>query len=105
MRVVVACAPPGHEAIVALDLPAGSTVADAVERSGLPARLRLDPRTLAWAIHGQRARPGTPLRDGDRVEILLPLRRDPMDARHERARAQRAGGKPAGRRSGPENGG
>ena len=105
MRIVVACAPPGREAIVTIELPDGSTVADAVALSGLPARLGLDPRTLAWSIHGQRARPGTPLADGDRVELLLPLRLDPQSARHERVRQQRARAKPAGRRSGTGNGG
>ena len=104
MRIVVACAPPGREAIVTLELPAGSTVADAVERSGVPARLGLDPRTLAWSIHGQRARPGTPLADGDRVELLLPLRRDPQSARHERVRQQRSRRKPGGGRTGTGNG-
>lgn len=101
MRVVVACAPPGREAQVTVDLPDGATVADAVERSGLVAGLGLDPARLAWGIHGQRARPDTPLADGDRVEVLLPLRVDPKSARRLRARGQRGMGTPRRPRTGP----
>ena len=102
MQVEVACAPPGREAIVEVDVPDGGTVADAVARSGLVANLGLDPGTLGFAIHGQQARADTPLRDGDRVELLLPLRVDPKTARRLRAR-RRAGGPGGGRRTGPEN--
>ena len=104
MRVAVACAPPGREALVEVDLPDGSTLADAVARSALVAGLGLDPATVGFSIHGQPARPETPLRDGDRVEILLPLRVDPKVAR--RLRARRRGGRPAaGGRTDPGNGG
>ena len=104
MQVAVACAPPGREAIVDVDLADGATVADAVARSGLVARLGLDPGSLGFAIHGQQARADTPLRDGDRVELLLPLRVDPKAARRLRAR-RRASGPRSGRRTGPGNAG
>jgi len=104
MHVEVACAPPGREAIVDVDLPDGATLADAVARSGLVAALGLDPGTIGFAVHGQQARADTPLRDGDRVEVLLPLRVDPKAARRLRAR-RRAGGPGGGRRTGPENAG
>ena len=100
MRVTVACAPPGGEAIVEVDLPDGATAADAVVASALVAHLGLDPAVLGVAIHGQQARPDTPLRDGDRVELVLPLRVDPKTARRLRAR-RRAGGPGGGRRTGP----
>jgi hypothetical protein len=85
MKVEVAYAGPEGEAIVALDLPAHATLADAVERSQLVGRFLLDAGSLACAIFGQRAAPGTPLRDGDRVELLRPLRADPKAARRARA--------------------
>jgi putative ubiquitin-RnfH superfamily antitoxin RatB of RatAB toxin-antitoxin module len=84
MKVTVVYAAPGIEAIEALDLPDGATVDDAVIRSGLLERPELPPG-VAYAIHGQRARPGTPLADGDRVEILRPLVADPKAARRARA--------------------
>ena len=100
--VTVAYAAPGAEAQVAVDLPQGAVVADAVAASGLLDRLALDPRTLGYAIFGQRAAPGTPLLDGDRIELTRPLRADPKEARRQRAAAAlprkaspKAGPKPA----------
>jgi putative ubiquitin-RnfH superfamily antitoxin RatB of RatAB toxin-antitoxin module len=84
MRVTVVHAAPGVEAIVALDLPAGSTVGDAVRRSGLLARHAVEA-ALSIAIHGQRADAATPLAEGDRVELLRPLTADPTAARRRRA--------------------
>ena len=84
MRVTVAYAAPGVEAIETLELPAGTTVELAVAASGLAARLAV-PAGASYAIHGQRARPDTPLADGDRVEIVRPLVADPKDARRVRA--------------------
>ena len=104
MRVTVACAPPGREAIVELDVAHGTTLADAVARSALVTGLALDPATLGFAVHGQQARPDTPLRDGDRVEILLPLRVDPKTARRQRA-CRSAHDPAAVRRTGPGKGG
>ncbi len=84
MRVTVVYAAPGVEAIVALDLPAGSTAGDAVQRSGLLARHDVEAAS-SIAIHGQRADAATPLAEGDRVELLRPLTADPKAARRRRA--------------------
>lgn len=86
--VCVAYAAPGVEALVELRLPSGTTVAEAVARSGLVAGYGLDPATFAFAIFGQRAKADTPLADGDRVEITRPLPADPKHARRERARGR-----------------
>ncbi len=84
LTVTVAYAAPGVEVIESLVLPDGATVADALAASGLVSRLALPP-TIACAIHGQRAAPGIPLADGDRVEITRPLVADPKAARRARA--------------------
>ena len=84
MKVTVAYAAPGVEAIESLDLPQGATVNDAVAGSGLVARLAL-PSMVSYAIHGQRARADTPLAEGDRVEIVRPLAADPKAVRRARA--------------------
>ena len=84
MRVTVVYAAPGIEAVELLELPAGATVDDAVARSRLAGRLALPP-VMSYAIHGQRARPDTPLADGDRVEILRPLVADAKAVRRARA--------------------
>jgi putative ubiquitin-RnfH superfamily antitoxin RatB of RatAB toxin-antitoxin module len=85
--VVVAYGGPEGQATVAVSLPEGSTLADAVALSGLVERFGLFAAALAFAIHGQRAVASTPLRRGDRVELLRPLRADPREARRQRAEA------------------
>jgi putative ubiquitin-RnfH superfamily antitoxin RatB of RatAB toxin-antitoxin module len=56
-----------------------------VEASGLVARFGLVDAALGVAIFGQAAQRTTPLRSGDRVELLRPLEADPKDARRRRA--------------------
>jgi uncharacterized protein len=87
LRVSVALAVPGRQEVVELELPHGATVAEAVAASCLLERFPgLDPATLSTAVWG-RSRPGeSRLRDGDRVEILRPLRADVKAQRRERAR-------------------
>lgn len=85
MKVEVAYAGPEGQAVEAVDLPAGATVADALLHCGLAVRLALDVAALACGIDGQRAGPHTPLHDGDRLELLRPLVADPKAARRARA--------------------
>jgi putative ubiquitin-RnfH superfamily antitoxin RatB of RatAB toxin-antitoxin module len=85
VKVEVAYAGPEGAAIVALVLPESACVADAVEASGLVARFGLVDAALGVAIFGQAAQRTTPLRSGDRVELLRPLEADPKDARRRRA--------------------
>jgi len=87
-RVAVIYVAPGVEAIVEVDAISGMTVADAVSRSGVIGQLALDPAILAFAIHGQRVRPETPLAEGDRVELTRELLADPKAARHARSRTR-----------------
>lgn len=42
------------------------------------------------AVYGKPARPGMPIYDGDRIELLGPITADPKLARHARVRADRA---------------
>ena len=85
MNIVVVFAAPGVEAQEEVALAEGAVVADAVVASGLVNRLGLASSELGYAIFGQRARPDTPLADGDRVELLRPLLADPKDLRRRRA--------------------
>ena len=86
MRVEVAYAGPEGVAIVGVELTDGASVAEAIEASGLVPRFGLIDAALGVAIFGQAATRATPLRPGDRVELLRPLRADPKDARRRRAR-------------------
>lgn len=85
MRVEVAYVGEGREARVALDVPAGTTVAEAVTRSCLAASLALNVGSIGYAIYGRRVDATTPLREHDRVEITRPLLCDPKLARRRRA--------------------
>ena len=89
LTVTVAYAAPGVEAIATVALPAGATIDDAIAASGIATRLELDPARLEFAIFGQRAKGGTPLSEGDRVELTRPLTADPKQARRKRAAAPR----------------
>jgi hypothetical protein len=86
MRIEVAYAGPEGVAVVEVELTEGASVADAIEASALVSRLGLVDAALGVAIFGQAATRATPVRPGDRVELLRPLRADPKDARRQRAR-------------------
>jgi putative ubiquitin-RnfH superfamily antitoxin RatB of RatAB toxin-antitoxin module len=92
---------------IALRLPAGSTVAQALQASGLAQEC--PERDLAAApvgIWGRKAGREQVLRERDRVEVCRPLRVDPKVARRERFARQgaRAAGLFAQRRSGAKAG-
>ncbi len=94
LAVEVAFALPSKQRIVALRVPEGTTVRQAVALADLPALFPdLPSDTFAQAplgIFGKVIRePDThPLRDGDRVEVYRPLAIDPKAARLERAKRQ-----------------
>jgi uncharacterized protein len=88
VTVTVAFAAPGVETLVTVTLPIGATIDDAIAQSGIVTQLAIDPARLECAIYGQRARLGTPLAHGDRVELTRPLTADPKRARHRRAADQ-----------------
>ena len=85
MNVQVAYVGPEGEFLVDVEVCAGASVADALASSGVIARLGLFEAALSYAIHGQRVERETPVRDGDRVELLRPLVADPKEARRQRA--------------------
>jgi putative ubiquitin-RnfH superfamily antitoxin RatB of RatAB toxin-antitoxin module len=86
VRVQVVYAQPLHQDVVALELEAGATLREAIERSGVLLRHpEIDSRRLRVGICGRLASPASILRDGDRVEIYRPLEVDPKEMRHRRA--------------------
>ena len=76
------------QGVVEIALPDGATVADAVAACDALGRAGVDAANAGYAIHGQTARPTTPLVDGDRVEITRPLVADPKAVRRDRAKAR-----------------
>lgn len=86
IRIEVAYALPERQEVVPLTLPAGATVLQAVEASGLPAKYpQIDLAQGKFGIYGKLARPDVVLRDRDRVEIYRPLIADPKEVRKRRA--------------------
>lgn len=79
IKVEVVHARPGAAQAVALSIPQGSTVAEAVGASRLP-------HDEKFGIFGEVVKPDFRLRDGDRVEIYRALALDPKEARRRRAR-------------------
>lgn len=89
MHIEVVLAMPEKQELIALDLAAGATVAEAIEQSGIVAMFdgfELD--TAKVGIFGQKATPEQELHDGDRVEVYRALLIDPKEVRRQRARDQ-----------------
>lgn len=74
-----------EQVIAALRVPAGTTVAEAFERSGLKSRYPEIARETPLGVFGKVVPPDTPVEAGARVEIYRPLAADPKQARHRRA--------------------
>lgn len=93
-HIEVAWSPAPREVqLVALQLPPGATVREAL----LASRLELDWAGLAVGIWGRAAALDDAVCDGDRVEVYRALRVDPKEARRLRYRAQGLRGR-AGRK-------
>jgi putative ubiquitin-RnfH superfamily antitoxin RatB of RatAB toxin-antitoxin module len=94
IAVSVAYAERDRQTVVELTVPAGTTAAEAVERSGI--RLR-HPGIAAGAplgIYGRIVAPTAVLVDGDRVELYRGLPADPKEQRRRLAREGRTMGRP-----------
>ena len=88
MKISVVYALPERQVVREVELPAGSTIAEAVERSGLMRDFpEIGMRPAIVGIHGRVMPTDAILREGDRVEIYRKLRVDPKAARRRRARA------------------
>ncbi len=92
VRVVYAL--PERQTIVDVEAVEGMTVAEAVERSGLPKRFPdIAAAPLACAVYGQKTPLTRRVRAGDRVEILRPLLMDPKESRRQAAAQGRGRGR------------
>ena len=89
IQVEVVLAMPERQVLVSLEIPASSTVADAISRSGLPESFEGFELNLTMVgIFGKKVSPEQVLRDGDRVEIYRPIIADPKEVRRQRALKQ-----------------
>jgi uncharacterized protein len=89
IAVTVVYALPEAATELAVRVPAGATVADALERSGIA---HLHPETrfdqCAVGIFGKRVDRQSIVSAGDRVEIYRPLRAGPKEARRRRVKGR-----------------
>jgi hypothetical protein len=86
LRVTVAYADTARQFAREVQLPAGATVADAIDASGIAEAAGLAQADLQnVGIFSRRVDRAAVLRDGDRVEIYRPLKIDPKEARRRRA--------------------
>ena len=89
IKVEVAYALPHKQAILPLEVAAGTTVLEAARQSGITAKFDgIDLDNAKFGIFGSVVAPAQVLKDGDRVEIYRPLLADPKEVR--KARAARA---------------
>ncbi|MBI5660489.1 MAG: RnfH family protein [Nitrosomonadales bacterium] len=85
-RIEVVYALPREQALLELQVPPGTTVAEAIRVSGiLQAHPDIDLARNKFGIFGKLTQADAVLRDRDRIEIYRPLRADPKEARRKRA--------------------
>lgn len=91
LPVRVAYALPERQVVVQLRVPLGTTVAEAVSRSGLVEQFpEIATRPLVCAIYGRAVANTYEVRGGERIEILRPLQVDPKVSRRQAAARARA---------------
>ena len=82
---------PHEQNLLRLQVPAGATVADAIEESGLLEKYpEIDLTQNKLGIFGKLTKQNAELRDKDRVEIYRPLIADPKAIRRQRAEEGKA---------------
>lgn len=91
VSVEVACATPERQLLIRLEVPAGCTVAEAIELAAIREKFpEIEVQEGAVGIFSRKVSLDQALREGDRVEIYRPLIADPKESR--RRRAETAGG-------------
>jgi hypothetical protein len=86
IQVEVAYALPDRQAIIPVNVAAGTTALEAARRSGVTQRFEgLNLEDSRLGIFGKLVAPDQVLQAGDRVEIYRPLKADPKEVRKARA--------------------
>ena len=86
IRVEIAYATPDRQEIISLEVPPDSTIAQAIEYSGIQERFpEIDLTKQSVGIFSRKCKLTDTVQEGDRVEIYRPLTIDPKDARRAKA--------------------
>jgi putative ubiquitin-RnfH superfamily antitoxin RatB of RatAB toxin-antitoxin module len=92
LKVQVCYATPERQILLDVMLPAGSTLHQAIDASGVLRQApEIDVSVCRVGLYGKLKSLDTELHDHDRVEIYRPLRADPMESRRRRASKRDAG--------------
>lgn len=96
--VEVVYATPCRQTLIELEVDAGTTVAQAINLSGIrEARPEIGAGNLSLGVFGRPVDSDCVLQAGDRVEIYRPLNADPKEARRRRVGKRQTRGKLRGR--------
>lgn len=88
--IEVAYALPHEQCILKLQVPAGTSLREAVVRSGIRRRFaEIDPDRARLGVFGRLRAGDEPVAAGDRIEIYRELTADPKQLRRERAARRR----------------
>jgi len=91
VRVEVAYAggpEPERQAVIALVVPAGITVAEAIRRSGILVQFpEIGPVNCPAGVFGVPVTPDRVVNEGERVEVYRALVADPKEARRRKAKS------------------
>src|SRR5213080_1684976 len=91
LQVYVVYATPAREFIHPMRVAPGTTIGQAIERSGvLQSFPEINLVTQPVGIYGKKKTLDTVLRERDRIEIYRPLVADPKDSRRKRAAKKEA---------------
>ncbi len=86
INIEVVYALPNEQILLKKSVPAGTTVAGAIQASGVfDKHPEIDLAANKLGIFGKLTKPDAVLRDKDRVEIYRPLIADPKEVRRKRA--------------------
>jgi putative ubiquitin-RnfH superfamily antitoxin RatB of RatAB toxin-antitoxin module len=82
MRIEVVFGLPGRQELLVVDLPDGSTVGAAIQKSRIARQFPdVDLDVLQTGVWGKPTTRSHVVKDGDRVELYRPLALDPREAR------------------------
>ena len=99
LSIEVCYALPDEQALIAVELPEGATVQQALDASGILRRYpQIDLKKQKVGVFGKLKPLDTVLADHDRVEIYRPLIVDPKAARQRRVEKTRKEGSIEGRK-------
>lgn len=86
IKIEMVYALPHEQTLLKLEVPANSTIADALRISGLAEKHpEIGLEKGKFGLYGKLSKTDTVLREKDRIEIYRPLLADPKEVRRKRA--------------------